>query len=238
MQKFISIAASLLTLIAFGQHNDACKKGTCKALKDFSGQKYVLQTLGQEVDKDFDPFFISYAKMKYNITITGTDCIVWPDRVCYDKTMRKKVLEKFGSDIEEKIKDGALKKFRQSRKYILQIKPKIDTGFVFTSAQKNPAYPGGELALRGFLRTNINELSRNYWSVIVGFIVEKDGSISNVSIHGKDNTEITSEINRLLTLMPKWIPARYYDEAVRFRMSISISSKKEMELIDEDRAKK
>ena len=216
-----------------------CKTGTQRAQADFSKGIYILQTLGQVVDKDFHPFFIKTAKEKYGITLTASPCVVYSEPKCYNQIMREKVLAKFGNDIEAKIKAEALLEFKQSEPYKKNIQPKIDTGFVFTSAHTRATFPGDQAEMRNFIKTNIQEIKNSsYWSANVSFIVEKDGSLSDIIFHKEPKDEIRNEVARIVQLMPKWIPAHYYGETVRFRQNITISSKKEMEMMDEIRAKK
>lgn len=60
-----------------------CKTGTQRAQTDFSKGIYILQTLGQVVDKDFHPFFIKTAKEKYGITLTASPCVIYLEPKCY-----------------------------------------------------------------------------------------------------------------------------------------------------------
>lgn len=216
-----------------------CKIGTQKAQTDFYNEIYVLQTLGQLVDKDFHPFFIKTAKEKHNIKLTAAPCDVFTEQKCYDKTMREKVLTKFGNDIEDKIKREALSEFKQSEVYKKDIQPKIDTGFVFTDVHTKTKFPGDETEIRKFIKTNIQEIKNSsYWSANISFIVEKDGSLSNTTFIKEPKEEIKNEVIRIVQLMPKWIPAQYYGENVRSRQTIGISSKQNMEMMESIQAKK
>ncbi|WP_026981189.1 energy transducer TonB [Flavobacterium suncheonense] len=213
--------------------------GTERAQNDFDKGIYILQTLGQKIDKDFHPFFIKTAKEKYNIKLTEAPCVIIGDQKYYAMAMREKVLQKFGDGIEAKMKAEALLEFKQSELYKTTLQPKIDTGFVFTGVHTKARFPGEETEMRKFLKNNIQEIkTHSYWSEIVSFIIEKDGSISNISFHKEPKEEIKNEIIRIVQLMPKWIPAEYYEEKVRSKQSIGISSKKEMVMMEDIRRKK
>lgn len=76
-----------------------------------------------------------------------------------------------------------------------------------------PSFPGGELELQKFFAENlkfpVDCLDSNFYSRIeMKFIVEKDGSISNVEINEKKLgcVQLALETERFLNLMPKWIP--------------------------------
>ena len=76
-----------------------------------------------------------------------------------------------------------------------------------------PSFPGGELELQIFFAENlkfpVDCLDSNFYGRIeMKFIVEKDGSISNVEINEKKLgcVQLALETERFLNLMPKWIP--------------------------------
>ncbi|MEW5676170.1 hypothetical protein ABGT15_07640 [Flavobacterium enshiense] len=238
--SFSHLIIFFFTGFSFAQsHKTTCEDGVKKALLDFKKGNFVLKTLGQNIDKDFDPFMIKVAKEKYNIRLSYSDCVQFPNEKCYRKTMDEKVFAKFGSDIEAKIETEALVEFKQSELYRKTIQPKIDTGFVFTIVHVQAKFSENETAMREYIKTNIREIKNSsYWNENISFIVEKDGSLSNITFYKKPKEEVKEEITRIVNLMPKWIPAKYYGETVRFKQNISISSKQEMEMMDEIRAKK
>lgn len=92
-----------------------CENGTKNACKDFNNKIYILQSLGQEVNTEFDPFLIKYANKKNNIIIGRVSCVYFPYWDCYHKEMRKLVLNKFGQNIEEVIKNDALSIFKNKK---------------------------------------------------------------------------------------------------------------------------
>lgn len=76
-----------------------------------------------------------------------------------------------------------------------------------------PSFPGGELELHKFFAENlkfpVDCMDSNFYGRIeMKFIVEKDGSISNVEINEKKLgcVQLAVETERFLNLMPKWIP--------------------------------
>jgi len=74
-----------------------------------------------------------------------------------------------------------------------------------------PFFPNGEEALLQFIYTNIKYLdaARNAdieGICIVEFVVEKDGSLSNVKILRSIGGNIYEEAMRIIGLMPKWQP--------------------------------
>ena len=90
-----------------------------------------------------------------------------------------------------------------------------------------PSYPGGELELQKFIAKNLNFpvdcLDSNFYGRIeMKFIVEKDGSISNVEINEKKLgcVQLVEEATRFLMLMPNWNPGEV--EGVKKRVLVRL----------------
>mgnify|MGYP005635618013 FL=1 len=90
-----------------------------------------------------------------------------------------------------------------------------------------PSFPGGDPALLKYLNENTEypEISRSRGSqekIYVSFVVEKDGSITNVKvIKGKD-VHLKRESIRVIKSMPKWIPGKNMNRKVRVRQVLPI----------------
>ena len=96
---------------------------------------------------------------------------------------------------------------------------------VFDTAEKLAEFPGGPQALQTFLANNMRypQLAIEngvQGTVVCEFIVEKDGSISNVKVVKSVSRECDAEAMRLMRLLPKYIPARQNGEPVRTRYKI------------------
>ena len=90
-----------------------------------------------------------------------------------------------------------------------------------------PEYPGGFQGLITFLSQNITypkELAETCLNgrVVLSFIVEKDGSISNIEEVRSPHQALTEEAIRVAKKMPKWKPAMKDGEAVRVKMLLPI----------------
>jgi hypothetical protein len=88
-------------------------------------------------------------------------------------------------------------------------------------------YSNDSLALESYLKqeTKKANLSLPFGSsaqVIVGFVINQDGSISEVSTIKSNNFYLNQEALRIVNGMPNWIPARMNERAVRSTQSISI----------------
>jgi len=89
---------------------------------------------------------------------------------------------------------------------------------------QKPSFPGGTKALNTFLASNLkypvaaveNGIQGR---VIVKFIVEKDGSISNVEVDRSVYPSLDNEAMRVVKAMPKWIPGQINGKAVKVKWS-------------------
>lgn len=90
-------------------------------------------------------------------------------------------------------------------------------------------YPGGTNAMMSFISENVNypkyEMKHNITGTCyVGFVVEKDGSVSNVSVlKGIPNGPgCDSEAVRVVKMMPRWKPAKQSGKEVRVRFNLPV----------------
>lgn len=89
---------------------------------------------------------------------------------------------------------------------------------------QQPSFPGGTNALNTFILSN---LKYPVWAqekgiqgrVVVKFIVEKDGSISNVEVDQSVSPSLDNEAMRVVKAMPKWIPGQINGKAVKVECS-------------------
>ena len=79
-------------------------------------------------------------------------------------------------------------------------------------AGDKPTFPGGEEALKKYLKENVKypEISKENGVegiVAVGFIVETDGSLKDVKVIKFVDPDLEKEAVRVVSGMPNWIPA-------------------------------
>ncbi len=91
-------------------------------------------------------------------------------------------------------------------------------------------FPGGEVALIKFLQMNIEypDYARENsikGRVVVGFIVNQDGSISDVSIKKGVSKELNAEAVRVVKLLPRFKPVMQGGKAVKVQFMIPIEFK-------------
>lgn len=93
-------------------------------------------------------------------------------------------------------------------------------------AEEMPEFPGGPDSLNAFLRQNLkwpNVPGCSTGTVLVEFIVEKDGTITHPTISVSLGSAFDNEALRLVSLMPKWEPARTQGEPIRCYYKIPVT---------------
>lgn len=98
---------------------------------------------------------------------------------------------------------------------------------IFTVVEQIPVFPGGSDSLSSFLRKNLHypeeALARNTeGTVYLTFVVEKDGSISDIRVLRGISDACNAEAIRLIRSMPPWIPGKQRNIPVRFQHTLSI----------------
>jgi periplasmic protein TonB len=90
-----------------------------------------------------------------------------------------------------------------------------DEGKVFNKVEIEAEYPGGTAAWAKYLRNNLdantpidNGASEGTYTVVVRFIVSKDGSISDVVAETKHGYGMEAEAIKIIKKGPKWTPAQ------------------------------
>ncbi len=101
-------------------------------------------------------------------------------------------------------------------------------GMIFDMPEQMPKFPGGGDAMEQFINDNIKypaeAKSKNIQGkVYVQFIVEKDGSISEVSIRRGAHKSLDDEAIRVVKLMPNWEPGAMRGKKVRVRYTLPIT---------------
>ena len=101
---------------------------------------------------------------------------------------------------------------------------------IFDVVEQPPSFPGGQAALLSYLSKNVKypeeALKDNVQGrVIVGFIVEKDGSVSNAKIIRGVDSALDKEAIRIVMSMPKWTPGRQNGRNVRTKYNVPVNFK-------------
>ena len=98
---------------------------------------------------------------------------------------------------------------------------------VYEVCEQMPIFEGGDAALLKYLRENLkypdNTKDRGVQGrLVIGFIVEKDGSLTDVKVLRPVDIDLDAEVLRVVKGMPKWIPGRQNGKRVRVRYLLPI----------------
>ena len=101
---------------------------------------------------------------------------------------------------------------------------------VFTLVEEFPSYRGGDQAFIKFVQQNMSypEKARRMGlegRVFVQFVVEKDGSLTNIKVLKGINGGCDQEAIRVMEISPKWLSGKQRGRAVRVRMVVPITFK-------------
>ena len=99
---------------------------------------------------------------------------------------------------------------------------------VFDIVEQMPEYPGGLPALLDYLNQNVKypedaEKQKIEGRVLAIFVVETDGSISNVEVVKPVFPSLDAEAVRVLAAMPKWTPGKQSGKLVRVKYTVPIN---------------
>ncbi len=106
----------------------------------------------------------------------------------------------------------------------------VEDNKIFEVVEQKPSFPGGDAALMSWLSQNIKYPSIAaeigvQGRVIVQFVVEKDGSITDVKIAKSVDPSLDKEAARVIKSMPQWIAGRQNGSAVRVRFTVPVTFK-------------
>ena len=96
---------------------------------------------------------------------------------------------------------------------------------VFMVAEQMPEFPGGMKELLKFLQDNLkypeNAMKNNVQGrVIVQFVVEKDGTLTEFKVARSVDPDLDAEALRVLQTMPKWKPGMQRGKIVRVKFTV------------------
>ena len=94
------------------------------------------------------------------------------------------------------------------------------------------SFPGGSTALTQYIKTNLQypkecREGAPIGRVILGFTVNKDGSLSNIKVEKSLAPILDEEAIRVLKSMPKWTPAKKNGKVVKSHATVPFTFKVE-----------
>lgn len=105
-----------------------------------------------------------------------------------------------------------------------------DEDKVYEVADVMPEFPGGQMELLKFLARNIKYPAESVQKkeegrVQMGFIINKDGSVSDVRVLKGVSPALDAEAIRVIKSMPTWTPGKVKGEIVRISYTAPITFK-------------
>lgn len=104
----------------------------------------------------------------------------------------------------------------------------VNRNSVYDVVEQMPSFPGGISGLRTYLNQNIRYPAEAQeicvqGRVVVSFVVEKDGHISDVTVLRSVDPSLDKEAVRVVRNMPRWTPGKQGGEPVRVRYNVPVS---------------
>lgn len=99
---------------------------------------------------------------------------------------------------------------------------------VFVQIENKPEFEGGWTAFEAYFQNNLRYpkkavKERIEGKVLVKFIVEKDGSVSNAEVIRSVSKELDKEALRVIRNMPKWKPGTLKGKPVRCSFTVPVT---------------
>ena len=98
---------------------------------------------------------------------------------------------------------------------------------IFVVVEQQPEFPGGMSALMKFLSDNIKypviaQENGIQGRVITTFVVERDGSITDINVVRGQDPSLDKEAIRVIKTMPRWKPGQQRGKPVRVRFTLPV----------------
>lgn len=125
--------------------------------------------------------------------------------------------------------DGYISKEEMDKPTLIEPLDSTEANYVFGDVvEQQPLFPGGNNALLQFIEDNLRNPDPEacvQGRVVVSFIIEKDGSVTNPKVERSLDPLFDQEALRVVGLMPKWMPAKYYGKGHRVKYTLPIHFK-------------
>ena len=105
---------------------------------------------------------------------------------------------------------------------------KVDNDKVFDVVEEMPKFPGGDEGMMQFLNSEVKYPKEalekgTQGRVVVTFIVNTDGSVSDPKVVKSVNPALDAEAIRVVNAMPKWTPGKQRGYTVRVKFTIPVT---------------
>jgi len=108
----------------------------------------------------------------------------------------------------------------------------VKTDSIYTFVEEGPSFPGDKDECMRFFNEKLQD-KYSHWDfedsgeirgvVFVSFVIEPDGSVTNIQIENGLGDGCNEEVLRVIRLMPKWNPGKHNGKAVRTKYYLPVS---------------
>ena len=121
--------------------------------------------------------------------------------------------------------------FDESTEIVQQVVVKVEEIVeeeIFVTAETMPSFMGGDLGVfRNWVQKQLNyppiaQENGIQGKVIIQFVVEKDGRLTNVQVLSTPDRSLSEEAVRVLQLSPRWSPGKQRNQPVRIKYTLPV----------------
>ncbi len=110
---------------------------------------------------------------------------------------------------------------------VVVVEEVVEEETIFQVVEEMPSFPGGEAECMKFLSKNIKyptiaQENGIQGRVILQFVVNKDGSIVDVTVARSVDPYLDKEAIRVVQMMPKWKPGKQRGKPVRVKYTLPV----------------
>ena len=109
----------------------------------------------------------------------------------------------------------------------VEVKPQVDINKEYTEVEQTAVFPGGLDAFRNKIRDNFDSSAiEGADGVVKGevtFVVERDGSITDIKVNGKNSDFNSEAVRTVKSIKNKWTPAKINGQSVRLRFRMPLA---------------
>lgn len=228
MKKYIAILASVCVVATIS----SCKKTADEGDDEKSDKDTTSYKLKPQI-KEIDEEKIGNADSAAITEEIAASQMVTEVRIVDEVEKTKEVRsqkEKYSSDAKSdaKTRDQVIEEEKVA--FEPKAKPQNDHIVNMAMVEQKPTFPGGDAALYKWLGNQIMYPSDAaeegiQGKVIVSFVIEKDGSITNVQVVRKKHPSLDAEALRVVKKMQKWTPGRNNGQIVRVKYNLPVTFK-------------